>query len=363
MRGLFVTFEGGEGSGKSTQIQKLYAWCQEQGIDNVLVTKEPGATAIGSIIRELILNQECKDLYTQAVLFAADRAVHILELIKPALDNGKIVLCDRYIDSTVAYQHWGLGLPRDLIDKLNGISSKGIVPDLTIWLDVPPEIGVQRVAHRSSRLDQFETKNLDFHRRIQAGYTSEAKNHPHRFVRIDATQDLETVFSQVKDAFSEKLYQYYSQLLNGQYTFNLAIADTNGNLSYYDLFPMNATTHDGLYLFNLDIPYDDLVYESISYAVNEGRAIQGTVASTGQRWFINFLNAYSNPTLATLEMALRQKLGLPMSHMHILPEYIYHQALESYANSSSSISEMTDWLASMLTSQTLNNVSPTAIEL
>jgi dTMP kinase len=203
---LFITFEGGEGSGKSTQIQRLAQALQKQG-HAVLQTREPGGTEIGKMIRNILLDGAHSHLnaLTELMLYAADRAQHVGELIHPALQEGKIVLCDRFIDATLAYQGYGRGLDLKLIAELNQLATEGMRPTLTFLLLCPVEVGLKRSKARlkkeKSSEDRFEKEALEFHKRVQRGYLELAELEPTRFRIIDATLDVESVHQKILQEF------------------------------------------------------------------------------------------------------------------------------------------------------------------
>jgi dTMP kinase len=172
-KGLFVTFEGMEGSGKTTAIQAVAAFLTEQG-HRVCITREPGGTPIGQEIRNWLLNPDSvlQDTRSELLLFAADRLEHIAGVIRPALSRGEVVLCDRFTDSTLAYQVGGRGLDSDLVAY--GIGLAGLVPDLTFLMDVSPEEGLRRAGKRGA-LDRFEKEDLTFHHRVRDAYLAIAK--------------------------------------------------------------------------------------------------------------------------------------------------------------------------------------------
>ncbi len=181
---MFITFEGPEGCGKSTHSKRLKSYLEGEG-HRVVLTQEPGGTQAGKHIRELLLNPESVlDETTEVYLFAADRSEHVSKIIKPALSAGKIVISDRFIDSTLAYQIGGRGLPEDLVRYINMVSSKGLIPDLTILLDVSPEIGIKR-ATQIGPLDRFEKERVEFHKRVRAKYLEIAKEDPKRIKVIN----------------------------------------------------------------------------------------------------------------------------------------------------------------------------------
>jgi dTMP kinase len=200
---MFITFEGPDGSGKTTQSQLLYAELQRQGKD-IVWTREPGGTESGRKIRALLLDDPSASLAPPAelVLFAADRAQHVEEVIRPALARGQIVICDRYVDSTTAYQAGGRGFDADFIAKLNQDSTGGLLPDVTFLLDILSEIGLQRAT--STKADKFEQESLDFHRRVRETYLKTAKNEP-RFCVMDGNRPKEVIFAEILAAVCAKL--------------------------------------------------------------------------------------------------------------------------------------------------------------
>ena len=181
MRGRFITFEGVEGCGKSTQMARLKEWMEEGGLP-VRATREPGGTKVGEGIRELLLTprDEGLDAATELLLYEAARAQHVSEVIRPALEAGVHVLCDRFFDSTTAYQAFGRGLDEEMVRELNRMASGGIVPDLTLLFSVAIEEGLDR-ARGESAGDRLEGESLAFHRKVQAGFEALAKREPGRF--------------------------------------------------------------------------------------------------------------------------------------------------------------------------------------
>ena len=200
-----ITFEGIEGSGKSTQIKLVAEYLIEKNI-SLLVTQEPSGTDIGRKIGGILFNREhyymCAE--TEMFLFCAARAQHVREMIMPALKQNKVVLCDRFSDATYAYQGFGRGLDHDFIKLVNDYSSMLLKPDLTLLFDLPVEIGLQRATARNNRLkepsstDRFEREKMDFHRRIHEGYLKIYKNDPYRFRLIDAARDVDTIQKEVR---------------------------------------------------------------------------------------------------------------------------------------------------------------------
>jgi dTMP kinase len=203
MRGLFVTFEGVEGSGKTTVAKAIAENLRQKGL-TVVVTAEPGTTSVGRQIRQLLATVDERTAWTETFLFLADRAEHVAKVIKPALERGEIVLCDRFTDSTIAYQGFGLGLPLEWLMQLNSIATNGLVPDLTLLLDIDPEMGLKR----SQRETVFERRSLDFHQRVRWGYLWLAKQEPHRVKVIDASQPLESVLTQALRLVEEALARW-----------------------------------------------------------------------------------------------------------------------------------------------------------
>lgn len=202
---MFITFEGPEGCGKSTHSKKIKHYLEEEG-HQVLLTLEPGGTQVGRQIRAMLLDpQSVFDETTEVYLFAADRSEHVTKIIKPALAAGKIVISDRFTDSTVAYQIGGRGLPEDLVRYINMVSSQGLIPDLTVLLDISPEIGLKRALQTGAK-DRFEKEALEFHQRIRHKYLAIAKDNPDR-VKIVSTDEggIEDVQHQIRRIVREKI--------------------------------------------------------------------------------------------------------------------------------------------------------------
>jgi dTMP kinase len=180
-RGIFITFEGPEGSGKSTHILGLAQWLRARG-RRVLVTREPGGTGLARTLRKFLLHTKTPVApLAELLLYEADRAQHVAESIEPALRRGEWVLCDRYLDSTVAYQGYGRGLDLDLIHTLNRIASGGRKPDLTILLDVPADRGLRQATAKKKGMDRLEKAGLAFHQRVRRGFLKLAASEPRRF--------------------------------------------------------------------------------------------------------------------------------------------------------------------------------------
>lgn len=202
-RGLFITFEGTDGSGKTTQIKLLEKYLNEKG-HAVVLSREPGGTRISEIIRDLILDPKNKEIVplTEMILYAASRAQHVAEVIEPALESGRIVICDRYVDSSYAYQGGGRGMDLKVIADVNRIAVNGTVPDITFFLDIDPEISVRRRIN-STGADRIELEKLDFHRRVYDGYKKLSILYPDRIKTIDAAKSIEEISSQVNDFIDE----------------------------------------------------------------------------------------------------------------------------------------------------------------
>ncbi len=190
--GLFISFEGIEGSGKSTQMTLLSKYLSSKGYE-VTMTREPGGTPIGEAIRVVLLNPDFTemDYRTEVLLYAADRAQHVAESIKPALARGSIVVSDRYLDSTIAYQHYGRGLPLDYILKANEQATEGIMPNLTILLTIPVEVGLKRATKTIA--DRIEREDLEFHERVAKGFLELARREPQRWKTIDGRASVDEI--------------------------------------------------------------------------------------------------------------------------------------------------------------------------
>ena len=201
-KGLFITFEGADGCGKTTQIKLVKDYLEKSGYE-VVLTREPGAKGLGEKIREILLNYDgIVSDRCESFLFLADRAQNIDTIVNPAVEKGKIVLCDRHIDSTVAYQGYGRGLNLERINKLNLLATDGRVPDLTIVFDIDVETSMQRVGKEK---DRMESAGIEFHNRVRNGYLEIAKNEPERVKVVDGRESIEKVFENVKDLVNKTL--------------------------------------------------------------------------------------------------------------------------------------------------------------
>jgi dTMP kinase len=211
---LFITFEGPEGSGKTTHARLLYEYLRDQEYP-VVLTREPGGTRISDKVRQVLLDPENTDILprTEILLFSASRAQLSEEFIRPHLDQSQIVICDRYADSTMAYQGYGLGLDLDTLQAITAFATGGLTPDLTLYLDVPIETGLRRRLGLGSntelpadgsqlllfdKWDRLDRKELEYHRRVQQGYEQLMLAEPHRWHRVDADRSLEEVQEDIR---------------------------------------------------------------------------------------------------------------------------------------------------------------------
>ena len=205
-RGLFITFEGVDGAGKSTQIRRLAANLKREGV-SVLVTREPGGTPISERIREVLLERQHHKMVstTELLLYAAARSQHVAQCIAPALAEGQIVISDRFGDAMVAYQGHGRGLDLELIHHLNRVATDGLVPDLTIVLDVPVKVGRERTRRRRRALDRLELEDFEFHQRVREGYLTIAKEEPHRVRVIHSEQNFKLVRDEIRELLTRRI--------------------------------------------------------------------------------------------------------------------------------------------------------------
>jgi len=214
VKGLFITFEGPDGAGKSTQLKNLAEFLKEQRVPFIM-TREPGGTEIGNSIRSILLNPANATLVqkTEVLLYAASRAQHVQETIVPSLENGKIVLCDRFVDASIAYQGYGLELSVDEVIAINRFAVGGIEPDRTYLIDLPPTEGRQRMMNRqdtneSYELDRIEQKHLTYHQRVREGFHRIYEENNHRMCLIDGNRDIEDVFQDILNDFKN----YYKKI-------------------------------------------------------------------------------------------------------------------------------------------------------
>jgi dTMP kinase len=216
---LFITFEGVEGSGKTTQIQRLKKYLIQKGIP-CKVTREPGGCPIGEKVRKILLNPDHREMVptSELLLYEAARAQHVKEVIEPFLKKGGVVLCDRFSDATIAYQGYGRKIDLRWIERLNHFSSRGIKPDVTFLLDCPSDVGLKRALKRNRTLKQekeerFEKEKIQFHQRVRKGYLALAKKEPRRVKVIDTRQGEDNVFNKIRKTVDKLIVR--SNLVRG----------------------------------------------------------------------------------------------------------------------------------------------------
>lgn len=197
MRGIFITIEGPDGSGKTTALQQVVPRLQQEMNRKVVATREPGGSPIAEKIRSLILDPSHTDMdsRTEALLYAASRRQHLIEKVLPVLESGDVIFCDRFVDSSIAYQGYARGIGEEGIREINQFATEGLEPDVTLYIDVPAEVGIQRI---HANLDEREYNRLDqeklaFHEKVRAGYLQLAKANPERIVVVDGTMSREAV--------------------------------------------------------------------------------------------------------------------------------------------------------------------------
>ncbi|WP_299406436.1 dTMP kinase [Acaryochloris sp. IP29b_bin.148] len=230
MLGKLIVFEGGEGAGKTTQLISVQTWLNQSGWGDrvahytqadfppIVITREPGGTLLGKGIRKLLLDvtvtgNERLDEQAELLLFAADRAQHVASFLVPHLQAGTLVLCDRYTDSTLAYQGYGRGLDLGLIDQLNQIATQGLESDLTLWLDIEADYGLARTRQREQdpeiQSDRMEANEIAFHQKLRQGFATLAQQHPQRIVRVDAQQPEAQVAQHIQEVMEQHLQEWY----------------------------------------------------------------------------------------------------------------------------------------------------------
>lgn len=198
MKGYLITFEGGEGAGKTTVLQALAKWLQREGYD-IVTTREPGGIKIAEKIRDIILDKAhtTMDAYTEALLYAAARRQHLVEKVMPALQEGKIVLCDRFIDSSLAYQGYARNLGVDHVLAINKFAVQNCMPHLTVYLKIEPKKGLKRItANKNRKTNRLDDESLSFHQKVYEGYEYLVKRYPERIQTIDADQSFNDVLEQ-----------------------------------------------------------------------------------------------------------------------------------------------------------------------
>lgn len=205
MRGIFITMEGPDGSGKTTQIELLKKYLEDKGYD-IVITREPGGTKISEAIREIILNTEYQEMshMTELLLYAAARAQLVNQVIKPALEEGKAVICDRFVESSAVYQGIGRGLGVDTVYKVNHYALGGIVPMLTIFMDLDAEDGIKRKKNQTT-LDRMEMEDLSFHKRVVEGYRQLAQLYPERIYPVDALLPVDTIHTMIVEEVEKRM--------------------------------------------------------------------------------------------------------------------------------------------------------------
>ena len=204
---MFITFEGGEGAGKSTAIKRIVERLTANGYEIVL-TREPGGTPIAEEIRNVILDRKNTNMdpRTEALLYAASPRQHLVEKVIPALKEGKLVLCDRFLDSSLAYQGGARSLGIDNVYNMNLFATEGMLPDLTILFDIEPELGLQRIAANSQReVNRLDVEKMAFHKKVREGFHELAKKFPERIVIVDASKTADEVFEDAYEAIEKRL--------------------------------------------------------------------------------------------------------------------------------------------------------------
>ena len=199
MVGKLITFEGPDGAGKTSALEAVVARLQKEVSQEIVVTREPGGNPISEQIRQIILDVKntAMDDRTEALLYAAARRQHIVEKIQPALAADKLVICDRFVDSSIAYQGAGRGIGEEAVAQMNLFATDGLTPDLTLYLDVPSEVGLARIKQpRQNQYDRLDQEKLAFHQKVRQSYLKLAQAHPDRIKTIDASQPLEAVVTQ-----------------------------------------------------------------------------------------------------------------------------------------------------------------------
>lgn len=202
MPGFFISLEGVDGCGKSTQAPLLAQWLGERTGRSIVLTREPGGSELGAQLRQLIQHGDDMDARTEALLYAADRAFHVATVIRPALERGEVVLTDRYLDSSVAYQAAGRNLPAEQIEQLSLWATNQLLPDVTVLIDVDPELAAAR---HTGELDRIEKAGIEFQRRVRAGYQQRVAADPNRWVVVPGAASIEEVTANIIAALTPKL--------------------------------------------------------------------------------------------------------------------------------------------------------------
>ncbi|OME75797.1 dTMP kinase [Paenibacillus sp. FSL A5-0031] len=211
-KGVFITIEGGEGAGKSTLIEQLTNIMLQRG-KSITTTREPGGIPIAEQIRAVILDREntAMDARTEALLYAAARRQHLVEKVVPALEKGEFVICDRFVDSSLAYQGYARGLGMDEVWAINQFAIKEVMPDLTIYMDVSPEVGLGRIAQASEReINRLDLEKQSFHEKVREGYMKLLQQNPERIVLVNAENSADLVFADVLSAIDERFAGFFA---------------------------------------------------------------------------------------------------------------------------------------------------------
>ncbi|KRM69456.1 dTMP kinase [Apilactobacillus ozensis] len=213
MRGKFITFEGPDGAGKTTVMNEVLKFLNKKLSDDIVFSREPGGNNISEQIRNIILNPENKemDYRTEALLYAASRRQNIVQNILPSLEQGKLVLCDRFLDSSIAYQGGGRGIGEDLVLQMNQFATEGFLPDLTVYFDIPVSVGLERIAHnrRESEIDRLDQETKAFHERVHTAYKQIINNDSGRIRVIDATQPVDKVVADTLKIIQDFYTKYF----------------------------------------------------------------------------------------------------------------------------------------------------------
>ncbi len=213
MSGMFITFEGTDGSGKTSVIKAIVKELENNGKKEYVLTREPGGNRISEAIRNVILDERFVEMdeRTEALLYAAARRQHIVETINPALSAGKLVLCDRFVDSSIVYQGAGRSIGTDRIAEMNRFATDGLTPDLTIFLDIEPELGLERIRrNRQDEVNRLDHEKMSFYRTVHDAYLELATKDSKRIVEVDASQPLEAVIFEVREILKKRAPEFFA---------------------------------------------------------------------------------------------------------------------------------------------------------